>query len=98
MISYYEPLIVPFKSNNHYFWSNFRLPILKGEERKTRDTFDLKDKIECNAKGFEFVEELPISMKMKKKVINNCVRPDIGLSLFTAAFKEKQYGVSDYVK
>ena len=33
VISYYDPLIKPTKSNNHYFWSNFDIPIIEKDDQ-----------------------------------------------------------------
>ena len=77
VISYYDPLIRPTESNSHYFWTNFHFtPFenfkrgIRGEEvefRKSRVGFDL-DKFNLNK-------------QFLKKIINNCVEPEIGLHI-----------------
>lgn len=94
VISYYKPLIEPQISNNHYFWCNFKISPLKNEDRHTRDTFTLEEKIKSNATGFKDVMKLNMSMDFKKKIINNCVKPELGLHIFNMAFRDKQQSLS----
>lgn len=83
--SYYEPLIRPFESGNHYFWSNFNISKVNDVERGIRtQTIEKKEK----NRGFILPENL--SKDFKEKVLNNCVFPKLGLHIFNMAFKEKQ--------
>lgn len=83
--SYYDPLIKPFESGNHYFWSNFHITNKKSVERGIRSkSIELKE-IE---RGFKLHKELP--KKFREKVLNNCVFSSLGLHIFNCAFKEKQ--------
>lgn len=77
---YYEPLIPAKKVGRHLFWSNFHIgnvphkkgdKILRGEqsEKYMIKGFDLTDE-----KGFR-----------KDQVINNCVKPELGLYIFEQA-------------
>jgi DNA (cytosine-5)-methyltransferase 1 len=86
VISYYEPLIVPQQSNNHYFWANFIIPNEDKDLRGIR-TEDIKYKEKRN--GFE-LDGLNITNTLKEKVLNNAVKPEIGLNILNAAFKQKQ--------
>ena len=87
VISYYDPLIKPTKSNNHYFWSNFDIPIIEKDDRGIRGT---KDNFEHKQKrlGF-FVEDLPITSLKKRKILNNCVLPQVGLAILQSALQEE---------
>ena len=79
VISYYDPLIEPQKSNNHYFWANFTIPIFEKDNRGIRgNKNNLKYKQERN--GF-FVEDFPISSMKKRKILNNCVLPELGKAI-----------------
>lgn len=80
-ISYYKPLIKPFESGNHYFWSNFNITNLKKESR----VMDGLDNLQ-RAKGF-IIKDKSID---KRKALRNCVEPELGLHIFNCAFKEKQ--------
>jgi len=96
VISYYDPLIKPFKCNNHYYWSNFFIPF---KESKIRNIIKSSDR-ECKnpQEGIDYMQKefgidlsnLDIPKNMKEKVLNNCVQPDMGLFIFKCAFKDKQ--------
>jgi DNA (cytosine-5)-methyltransferase 1 len=86
VISYYDPLIKPQKSNNHYFWCNFLISNYLKDDRGIR-TKSIIYKEKRN--GFN-LSNLDISNQLKKKILNNCVKPEVGLHIFQMAFKEKQ--------
>ena len=85
VISYYEPLIKPTVLDNHYFWSNF---IIQDGKRKIRNirgqNLNIKDNYGFNIKN----KDLP--RRFISKLLNNCVRPEIGLKVFNSAYKTKQ--------
>lgn len=84
VISYYNPLIKPIKSNNHYFWSNVNIPIQPKEKRFIR-TNDIKNKEQYNSID---LSSYSLSKSFKKKILNNCVKPELGLVIL----KEVQEG------
>jgi DNA (cytosine-5)-methyltransferase 1 len=86
VISYYDPLIKPQKSNNHYFWCNFIILNQQKDIRGIRSE-DIKYKEKRN--GFDFSDK-DVPKRFKKKVLNNCVKPEVGLSVFNCAYKSKQ--------
>jgi len=86
VISYYDPLIKPQRCNNHYFWTNFLISDIGKDKRKIRSR-DIKYKQLRN--GFN-LDQLNISTTFKKKVLNNCVKPEVGLHIFNMAYKNKQ--------
>ena len=85
VISYYNPLIKPFISGNHYFWSNFNIPNDLPKERGIRTK-----SIEQKQKERGFILPDNLTNTLKEKVLNNCVFPSLGLHVFNMAFKEKQ--------
>lgn len=86
VISYYEPLIKPQISNNHYFWCNFLIQNQKSECRGIRsEGIEYKQKLN----GFDLTT-LNIPNRLKEKILNNCVKPELGLHIFECAFKVKQ--------
>jgi DNA (cytosine-5)-methyltransferase 1 len=98
VISYYEPLIRPFKSGNHYFWSNFVITnkkmgsrlIRRNHKNVTKRNVDWGFNIETNnlnSKDKVFVQQ----------IINNCVEPELALHVFDCAFKGKHTTVGDWV-
>ena len=96
VISYYEPLIKPTKTNSHYYWSNFVIPIEKdkirniitGENRQFDNDKEKNEHLEKEF-GFDF-SNIEITQTLKEKILNNCVQPEMGLKIFNIAFKEKQ--------
>jgi DNA (cytosine-5)-methyltransferase 1 len=81
VVSYYEPLIKPFRRDSHFFWSNFHIGNSDDVKRFIRE--HLKDiKIDDDYKEIE--------VKNKEQIINNCVNPKTGLYVFDCAFKIKQ--------
>jgi len=91
VVSYYVPLIKPFKRDSHYFWSNFYVGNSKDIKRYIREHFC--DNIPCH--GFDLSKLADKSASFKEQVINNAVRPDTGLHIFNAAFKTKQIILTD---
>jgi len=86
VISYYEPLIEPYISNNHYFWSNFFISNEKKDIRGIRsENIFYKEK----RNGFN-LSDFNLPKRLKEKVLNNCVKPELGLHVFECAFKGKQ--------
>ncbi len=84
--SYYEPLIKPFESQNHYFWSNFIISKLDRVIRKIDyDDIEIKQK-----ERDTYLDKYNYSKEFKDKVLNNMVFPELGLHVFKCAFKEKQ--------
>ena len=77
VISYYDPLIEPTKSNNHYFWSNFNIPIFDKDNRDIRNR-DLTYKAERN--GFN-LDKFGIPKAKKRTLLNNCVLPELGKAI-----------------
>ena len=86
VIAYYEPLIKPQLCNNHYFWCNFLISDIGKDERGIRsEGITYKEK----RNGFK-VSHLDIPERLKEKVLNNCVKPEVGLHIFNMAYKQKQ--------
>jgi len=89
VISYYNPLIKPQISDNHYFWCNFNISTLKRQERGIRtQTVEVKEK-----KRFD-LSKFPISNSLKENLLNNCVLPEVGLHIFKMAFNDRQQSLS----
>jgi len=83
--SYYEPLIKPFESGNHYFWANFHINKLEDMDRGIRTkNAEQKEK----DRGFIIDKKYPI--RFRERILNNCVFPELGLHVFNSAFKVKQ--------
>ena len=80
VIPYYQPLIPPsFKIGRHFFWSN------KDYIRE----LDLKRKGDVSRQTKEVLSEqlqifLPKETKDQRKLLRNCVQPEIGLHILNA--------------
>jgi len=96
VISYYEPLIIPLKSDNHYFWSNFIINAqCSKNDRGIRGQTPLSYNYEYN--GFD-LSNLDIPNSFKKNVLNNCVKPELGYNIFTCAFPDNKITLKDFTK
>jgi DNA (cytosine-5)-methyltransferase 1 len=96
--SYYEPLIKPYESGAHYFWSNFHITNQKANGIRPITTNIIKEKQKItgfNLDGFSF-KNMESSHK-KDKILNNCVDSKLGLHIFNCAFKTKQKTIMEIV-
>lgn len=82
VITWYQPMIKPQKSGNHYFWSNFSIPEVDIENRCHDGT--IKELEEH--KGF-CLDGYTFGNKTKEKVLRNCVHSKLGLKIFQARNK-----------
>ena len=97
---YYKPLIEPQYSGRHCFWANFPIPKLRSEgsigrmgpvkrlggkrsegQNHHKLGFDLTDKDHPN----------------KKKLLNNCVVPEIGLAIFESALNIYNHNTANQI-
>jgi len=83
VISWYKPLILPYKFKHHYYWANF---IISGKEKAFRNHYGGVEEL-SELKGFNISDYGGID---KEKTLRNCVEPLAGLEIFNLAFKEKQ--------
>ena len=86
---YYDPLIDGTKRGRHLFWSNFYIPDIdiETDNIKRQDWGDNQDpngKYGFDVTGYDF------SPRKKRKILNNCVNPELGNHIFKAATKERQ--------
>lgn len=86
VISYYNPLIRPIESNNHYYWTNFLIPsqsnttrfVRRGEEKKREERVGIN------------VDKFNLNKKLKKTVLANCVEPEVGKQILDFAINPIQ--------
>ena len=95
VISYYKPLIRPQILGNHYYWSNFFISNKKEDKRmiirlKDKETIEHKEKLF----GID-MSNIKVPIRFKVKMLNNCVEPKAGLSIFNQAFNDKQSTLGD---
>jgi len=80
--TWYDPWIKPQKSGRHYFWSDFAVPDHDSDQSIERGTVsDWQDHLGFDLGGFDLDE---------KKVLRNCVEPELGLKIFDAAGVKQQ--------
>lgn len=85
VISFYEPLIKPYIVGSHYFWANFPLVNFQTEPRLHDYPIQELEK----RKGFN-LSSFNISNELKRKVLHNCVEPEVGKAIFEYGFKSRQ--------
>lgn len=89
--SYYEPLIKPQESGRHYFWANFKIPLMRFDKQIGRMN-GIKEKLgktQGKTRGNNHVK-LGFNLDKynlvnKEKLLNNCVAPEIGLAILESA-------------
>jgi len=77
---YYEPLVKPQVISKHYIWANFFINSLPSKSREHRSSIEVLEK----RKGFN-LKDIKIA---KRKVLRNCVEPELGLHIFLEANRE----------
>jgi len=86
VMSYYQPLIKPFESGNHYFWSNF---IINNTSKQERGIRTQNIETQQKTRGVS-LDSFNIPKTFKKTILNNMVFSKLGLFVFNSAFKEQQ--------
>lgn len=84
VISYYDPLIKPTKSENHYFWSNINIPIFPPIKRAIRRGSYDKIKQQMERLGFNF-DISKYNNAFLNTILNNCVSPELGHAILKEA-------------
>jgi len=87
VVSYYGPLIIPQSRGRHYFWANFVI--------SDTDTGRVPEMTRWSAnqlmKFYEFdLTSYDLKPMDKRRLLRNCVHPDMGKHIFDCAFKLKQ--------
>ena len=93
---YYEPLRDGLKRGRHMFWSNFYIPEVEIHadtvKRQDGSWEDLAEKYGFDVSGYG------LDRREKRKVLNNCVNPQLGEHVFDAATGERQTTAADWVE
>ena len=90
VIGYYEPLISCYESGNHYFWSNFHITNLKLKSRSIKRKHTFSEHISQKENEFGLSLNGKLKGQVGQQVLNNCVKPELGLHIFNCAFKQQQ--------
>jgi len=83
--SYYEPLIDYQSIARHYWWSNFHIPEF---DCNSNGHYESVSELE-NIKGFD-LSGYDLPKEKKRKMLRNCVRPELGKHIFQAATVDRQ--------
>jgi DNA (cytosine-5)-methyltransferase 1 len=95
VISYYQPLIEPQKRGRHYFWANFKMPEYSNDFVQI-GTMNQKARLSIGRSEVrDFERELGYDLSSfdlddPRKVLRNCVIPELGLAILEAALGKKQ--------
>lgn len=83
---YYKPLIEPtFTIDRHYFWSSDFILGFQTEKTFTKAKDSCKKMSELY--GFD-LSSFKINAKLKRKILRNCVKPEVGKYIFEQIIKE----------
>jgi len=99
VIPYYKPLINPTMIiDRHLFWSNF--PISNIRIKKKKDWYirraqipQLCEQHQVDFSDFDVIKDVPEvhggkEQFRRRQILRNCVNPEIGLHIFTEAYRE----------
>ena len=95
VISYYQPLIEPQKRGRHYFWANFKMPEYSNDFVQI-GTMNQKARLTiARSEIRDFERELGYDLSSfdlddSRKILRNCVVPELGLAILNAALGIKQ--------
>lgn len=92
VISYYDPLLPPYPSENHYFWSNFNITKRNSINRQIRGHGNKPVKKKW---GFD-LSNVELPNRKIHNILNNLVHPYLGLHVFNCAYKTKQEALLNY--
>jgi DNA (cytosine-5)-methyltransferase 1 len=83
---WYDPLIKPVERQRHYFWSNFFIPTIDLPKSNIYEgTIDeWQDKL-----GFD-LSQYDLSHTKRRKILRNCVKPQLGNHVLESATKTRQ--------
>lgn len=94
VIPYYEPLIDGVKRARHMFWANFHIPPIElesdGIKRQDSSWEEIQERYGYDLSDYDF------SRPRKRKLLNNCVHPELGKHVLDAATTERQATVEDF--
>jgi DNA (cytosine-5)-methyltransferase 1 len=89
VISYYDPLIKPYKINRHYYWTNFNLP-LDLNEKKAPTMSRTKDELNEWIKFYNYDFRQYKGKQDKRKIARNLIQPEAGKTIFQTLLDIKE--------
>ena len=91
VIGYYDPLIKPQEIGRHYYWSNFIIRdknVLASRIKENTGYKDLQNKLGFNLDKYGYPD--------KRKLLRNCVEPEVGKLILDCARGNTQLSLSDF--
>jgi DNA (cytosine-5)-methyltransferase 1 len=96
VISYYEPLIKPQECGRHYFWSNFKITELEYKKQIGKSVKQcIREAQIPELTKLHKIDLCKYKIHNKRRLLRNCVIPELGKHIFNCAFKEKQVILSE---
>lgn len=94
VVPYYQPLIDGVVRGRHMFWSNFHIPEVDIEtenvKRQDGSFEELEERYGFDLSGYGF------DRRRKRKLLNNCVNPELGRHVFESGVKWDQLTADHY--
>jgi len=91
--SYYEPLIRPQEVGRHYYWANFMI-----KEAKTKESRVVRDRTWQELQEIYGFDISNYDVANKRKILRNCVEPEIGKIILDSARGNTQQPLSAFSK
>ena len=91
VIGYYDPLIKPREIGRHYYWSNFIIRDKNVPASRIKENTgykDLQNKLGFNLDKYGYPD--------KRKLLRNCVEPELGALILDCARGNTQLSLSDF--
>jgi len=85
--SYYDPLIFPYTSGRHYFWSSNYISDMK-ITKKVRNDKGMTLEVKMNQMGI-IIKDFHNYKGDKRTLINNCIEPELGEHILNCALGEQ---------
>ena len=89
--SYYDPLIQPQISGRHYFWCNFKIPVLPNQKKMMSIAGDNGGEEYRKCKKLLGFDLDKYSYPKKDTLLRNCVDPNIGLAILNKVLEIEQF-------
>ena len=97
--SYYEPFVKPFNIDRHYFWANFNISDWHDPQKKKLKISLLNTRASTRRSAAQVIDTLQkfhgfdltgYKINDKRKLLANCVKPELGNHIFNCAFNIKE--------
>ena len=88
---YYDSMFNPVKRGRHLFWSNYHIPEIEISGQGIENTGAPVDKVASFESKYGFdTSGYDLGLQKRRKMLLNCVHPQLGKHVFDAATKNRQ--------